>query len=441
MELRENLEKAETLIRNRSIHDFEIFGISSDIIRAESKGLKLESLTRSNESGISLRVLIGGAMGFSYGSEASENLIDAAVTSARHQFKDDHNRIPSLREIPVKINGYDPEVASLGADECISRAIMLENAARETDPRVEKVRKAAFSRSSSQVQILNSQGIQAMFSLTSVSSSLMVMVRQDADVQSGYDFDFSHRLSGFDGEKVGRSAVERATALLGARQLKTTRIPVMFDPTSTAEMLEFISDGFLGENVMKGKSFLRDKRGAKCFSECISLSDNPLDARAADPCPFDGEGVASQHTVLVRDGSVEGFLYDTYWASAAGTGSTGNSVRGGYRSWPTLGTRHICLDPSCEPMSSSLAGLPRVLKVTDIMGMHTANPVTGELSVGISGIILEHGNPVYPVREAALSGNIYEMFTRVISVGDEAREFGHVLCGSLLVDAVDICSQ
>jgi PmbA protein len=92
-------------------------------------------------------------------------------------------------------------------------------------------------------------------------------------------------------------------------------------------------------------------------------------------------------------------------------------------------------------MSQALSNLPQVLKVTDIMGMHTANPITGELSVGITGILLEHGSPAYPVREAALSGNIYDMFSRVISVGDDVRKSGQVLCGSLLVDAVDISSQ
>jgi PmbA protein len=441
MGLRETVEKAAKLLRNKSINDFEVFGISSDIIRAESKGQQLESLTRSNESGISIRVLIQGAMGFSYGFEASENLIDAAVTSAHYQFKDAHNRFPTPGAGYASIEAYDPEVASMGPDDCIGRAVQLENAAHESDPRVEKVRKASFSRSSSRVHIMNSNDIQVFFSMTSVGTSLMVTVRQGSEVQSGHDFDISHQLRSLDVEKVGRSAVARAAALLGAKQLKTTRMPVLFDPMTTADMIEFISDSFLGENVIKGKSYLRDKLGMKCFSECITLSDNPLDERAADSCPFDGEGVPSQNSILVEEGTVKGFLYDSYWASVAGKDSTGNSVRGGYRSWPSLSIRHICLNPSCEPMSHVLSNLPQVLKVTDIMGMHTANPITGELSVGINGILLEHGRPLYPIREAALSGNIYEMFSRVISLGDDVREFGQILCGSLLIDAVDISSQ
>jgi PmbA protein len=435
------MERACALLKIKSIKDFEVFGIFSDAIRAESNHGEVDFLNRSSESGISIRVLMDGAIGFSYGKDADDALIDAAITSARYQFKDEHNQFPSLIGGYPSINAYDQNIASLSPDDCIVRSIQLELAARDADPRVENIRKASFSRSSANIQILNSHGIQSSFSVTSIAASLMVTIRQDSDVQSGYDFDFSHALSGFDVVRIGRSAVSRAARMLGARQLKTMKIPVLFDRDTTAEMIEFISGAFLGENVIKGKSALKDKLGKKCFSECIKLSDNPLDYRAADSCPFDGEGVPSQNTILVNDGSVVAFLYDTYWATLAGKQSTGNSVRGGYRSWPSLGIRHIFLEPGLMPISTQLADLPLVLKVTDIMGMHTANPITGELSVGINGILLEKGVPAYPVREAALSGNIYEMFSRVVAVGDDPRGFGHVLCPSILVDTVDISSQ
>jgi PmbA protein len=437
----DTMERACALLKIKSIKDFEVFGIFSDAIRAESNHGEVDFLNRSSESGISIRVLMDGAIGFSYGKDADDALIDAAITSARYQFKDEHNQFPSLIGGYPSINAYDQNIASLSPDDCIMRSIQLELAARDADPRVENIRKASFSRSSSNIQILNSHGIQSSFSVTSIAASLMVTVRQDSDVQSGYDFDFSHALSGFDVVRIGRSAVSRAARMLGARQLKTMKIPVLFDRDTTAEMIEFISGAFLGENVIKGKSALKDKLGKKCFSECIKLSDNPLDYRAADSCPFDGEGVPSQNTILVNDGSVVAFLYDTYWATLAGKQSTGNSVRGGYRSWPSLGIRHIFLEPGLMPISTQLADLPLVLKVTDIMGMHTANPITGELSVGINGVLLEKGVPAYPVREAALSGNIYEMFSRVVAVGDDPRGFGHVLCPSILVDTVDISSQ
>jgi PmbA protein len=437
----DNVERAYALLEKRSIKDFEVYGLCSDGIRAESKHGEVDFLNRASESGISIRVIMDGAIGFSYGKDADDALIDAAITSARYQFKDNHNQLPSLISGYPHVNAFDQNIASLSPDDCIMRSIQMEQSARDADPRVENIRKASFSRTFSQIEILNSHGIHASFSVTSIAASLMVTVRQDSDVQSGYDFDFSHALSGFDVVNVGRSAVSRAAQMLGARHLKTMKIPVLFDRDTTSEILGFISDAFLGENIIKGKSALKDKLGKKCFSGCIKLSDNPLDARAGDNCPFDGEGVPSQDTILINDGVVVAFLYDTYWATLAGKKSTGSSVRGGYRSWPTLSTRHLCLEPGMMPISKQLEDLPLVLRVTDIMGMHTANPITGELSVGINGVLLERGGLAYPVREAALSGNIYEMFSRVVAVDNDPRGFGHVLCPSILLDSIDISSQ
>lgn len=441
MDLADTMERACALLKKRSAGAFEVFGMASDIIRAESRKGEVDFLTRSRETGIGIRVLINGSMGFSCGREADEALVDAAMTSARHQFSDDINHFPEPQGVYPAIQDPDPGIAGLDPDGCIRQATLLERSARDADPRVEHIRKASFSRSCSEIGILSSHGINARFCVSAVSASLMVTLRENGDVQSGYDFDFSRDLRAFDVVEVGRSAVERAAALLGAKQIRTMRVPVLFDRSSAAEIVEFIADAFVGENVIKGKSALKDKLGEKCFSACLNIADNPLDARAADTCPFDGEGVPSRVTELVNAGVVNAFLYDSYWARRAGAASTGNSVRSGYRSWPSLGSRHLCVEPGGRSMAELLEQLPMVLKVTDIMGMHTANPITGELSVGINGILQERGVTAFPVREAALSGNIYEMLGRVLAVGNDPRGFGHVLCPSLLVDAVDISSQ
>ncbi|MGC9323737.1 MAG: TldD/PmbA family protein [Desulfomonilia bacterium] len=440
MELQDKILRAIAVLKEKSIREYEVFGVTSDTIRTESKDYQMAYLNRSKESGISVRVLIDGSMGFSYGPEATGDLIDAAIHSARYQFKDEYNHIPtSAEDYPVLV-AFDSSVNALMPDECVEQAVLLEKCARNADSRVEKVRKASFSRSLNHVQILNSNGVDQSFDLSTISASLMVMVREGSDAQSGYDFDFKHTQDEMNIENIAKGAVSRATELLGARQIQTMRIPVLLDPMSTAQVLEFISDAFLGENVIKEKSYLKDRLGTKCFSPLIRLTDNPLDSHAADACPFDGEGVPSQVTTLVDDGVVTGFLYDSYWGKVAGYPSTGNSIRGGYRSWPNLGIRHICLQGSEEGLPAVMGNLKHVLKVTDIMGMHTANPVTGELSVGVNGILLDTGVPLYSVREAALSGNIYEMFSRVLAVGNDHRELGQVQCPSVLIDSVDISS-
>ncbi len=441
MDLETKIEKTYDLLKKRSIDDFEIYGTDSDTIRAESKEGSMGSLSKSRESGVGVRLIIDGAMGFAYGAEPTDELVDAAITSARYQFKDQNNHLPPRQEGYEEIDILDPAVGLLAAEDCIARAISLERSSREADSRIHQVRKASFSRTVSRVSIMNSHGIDASTRMSVASASIMVVAKQGDDSQSGYEFDFSHHLDNINVEKVGRQAAFRATEMLQARKMQTTKIPVLFDNTTTAQMLDFISDAFVGENVIKGKSFIADKKGQKYFSDMVRLTDNPLDKRAADASPFDGEGVRSRETVLVDNGTILAFIYDSYWGRVAGESSTGSSLRGGYRAMPTSGVRHLCMEPGREDMKQNLKGLKRVLKITDIMGMHTANPITGEFSVGVSGLFMEEGDPLYPVREAAISGNIYELFSRVMAVGTDVREFGGVLCPSVLIDAIDVSAQ
>lgn len=441
MELETKIEKIYDLLKRRSIHDFEIYGTDSDTIRAESKEGAMGSLSKSKESGIGVRLIIDGAVGFAYGAEPTTELVDAAVTSARYQFKDQNNHLPPRQEGYEEIDILDSAIGRLAAEDCIERAVCLERSARDADSRVHQVRKASFSRTVSRVSIMNSHGIDASAGLSVASASVMVVAKHEDDSQSGYEFDFSHHVRDIDVEKIGRRAALRATEMLHARKMRTTKIPVLFDNTATAQMLDFISDAFVGENVIKEKSFIADKIGRTYFSDVVRLTDNPLDKRAADASPFDGEGVRSRETVLVDNGTILAFVYDSYWGRVAGTSSTGSSLRGGYRAMPISGVRHLCLERGTEDMVQNLKGLKRILKITDIMGMHTANPITGEFSVGVSGLLMEEGVPLYPVREAAISGNIYELFSRVMAVGTDIREFGDVLCPSVLIDAVDLSAQ
>jgi len=434
------MERARDLLERRNVESYEIYAMSTDTIRAEAKRGGVDSLARSRETGVAVRVLAGG-MGFAYGDEPDESLVDAAVSSARYQTKDEFHHLPEVQDGYPEIDAMDPLVVSMDADACIERALRLEQAARDADRRVENVRKASFSRSVSQIRIMSSLGVACMFPLTTVSTSIMVTVKDGDDVQSGHDFDFGHSLGSVNVDEVGRRAAGRAASLIGSRRFTTRRIPVLFDNATSSDIVEFIAESFLGENVLKGKSYLKGRLHTLCFSSCLSIRDVPMDVRAADCCPFDGEGVPSRSTDLVEEGVLKAFLYDSYWARRAKTATTGNSVRPSYRSWPTLASRHLCVARGKEPIAPILEQMPVALKITDIMGMHTANPITGEISVGVNGIVLERGEETYPIREAALSGNIFEMLSRVVSLGDDERAFGHVLCPSILVDAVDIGAQ
>ncbi|MBN1636295.1 MAG: TldD/PmbA family protein [Deltaproteobacteria bacterium] len=440
-DLREKINNVLDLLKKHSIRDYEIFASHYDVIVAESKLAKPSWLNRSNESGISIRLLINGSMGFAYAPEPSDNLVKAAITSATHQYKDKYFQIPLPQGTYQNISIFDPKTLRTIPEDCISQAVKLEMSARDADERIEQVRKSSFSRSVIIKHIVNSNGIDQAGQASFGSASIQTAAKSNDEMQTGYEFGLSHKISEIDVSQIGKAAALKAVSMLGARRIKTMKAPVLFDNSTTSTILGFISYAFLGENISKDKSFLKGKLGTRCFSEEINLCDNPLDDSALDAMSFDGEGIPSQVTPLVEKGVVRSFLYDSYWGNVAKMTSTGNSRRDGFRMRPALGVRHLCMNPGREDMATHLQGIKQGLKITDIMGMHTADPITGDFSVGINGYLLEHGQSVYAVREAVISGNFYDIFNKVIATGNDLREFGRVKCPSMLVDSIDISSK
>ncbi|MCD6570541.1 MAG: TldD/PmbA family protein, partial [Deltaproteobacteria bacterium] len=441
MNIEDKISKTISLLKARSVMAFEIFAAEIDNINVESKKEEVSCLDRCLESGIGLRVIIDGGMGFAYSADPSNELIDAAIQSAKNQFKDRNNVIPYASDGYTKIPIYDKAVLDATVDDCIQKATQLEAASTDADERIAQVRKASYSKSVGRVHIVNSIGIDISNMYTQVRAFTEVMAKDSQDMQTGFDSDLSHYWDGLDIVQVGRRAAKQATQMLGAKHIATTKMPILFDNTMAAQILDFMSNAFLGENVIKGKSFLADKLGKKVFSSNITIFDNPFDPRAEDAGSFDGEGMPSKKTTLVDCGVVTGFVYDTYWGRVANKSSTGNSLRTSYRQAPVSGIRHLCMYPppmETNSLTQALKGLKQVLKVTDIMGMHTSDPISGEFSIGVSGLLIQGGDIIHPVREATISGNIREIFSRVLAIGDDLRGFGHVLTPSILIDKVDV---
>jgi PmbA protein len=70
--------------------------------------------------------------------------------------------------------------------------------------------------------------------------------------------------------------------------------------------------------------------------------------------------------------------------------------------------------------------------------VHSANPVSGDYSVGISGQWIENGEILYPIKEAVMSGNVLEMFRKVEETGKDLKFYGNMGSPSLLIGHMDI---
>jgi PmbA protein len=287
---------------------------------------------------------------------------------------------------------------------------------------------------------MNSSGVAYGYSTTSVSAQIMSVAEDGSDSQTGWDFRTGRFLSDVSFRQVGASAARHAVSLLGARRMSARKAPVLLHSSVAASFLSVLASMLSSEAVQKGKSLLKGKLGQTVVSNMVDIVDDGLMPHGPGTRHIDDEGVPVRRTELVREGVLHGLMYNTLTAARDGVASTGNAVKGGVSALPAVRPINLYLGTSGKrfALEEMLSNMQGGLYVLDAMGVHTANPVSGEFSIGVSGLWVEGGEVKHPVKEAVISGNLLEFFGRVEAVGKDLRFYGKIGSPSLLFGQTDI---
>jgi PmbA protein len=445
MEIEQLTGRIEKLLAEYQPDGYEISFGSSRNLSIDVKEQKIDTFKCSTPVGVSIRVLKSGGMGFSYSSSMEDSalsmMVENAIVGATNQTPDPHNAFPVPSEYPVIERLYDEMMSSVDEQEKIGCAMDLERLALCADPRVKRVRKAHYGESCYEVWIRNSLGVAGKYQGTSVSCSVTVVAEEGDDSQMGWDFGFSNFFSELDVRTVAASAAAKALELLGATKVPTMRCPVVLDNYVATEILEVLAPSFLAENIQKGKSMLAGRKCESLFSRLIRIRDDGTLPGGMATAPFDSEGVPQQNTLLVENGLLKAFLYDTYSANKDGAISTGNGVRGGLKSPPRVGISNFFIENGTSSRAEMIQSINKGVLLTGVMGMHTANPISGDFSVGANGFYIDGGKLSFPIKGIAVAGNILELFRSVDAVGNDIRFYGSVGSPSLKIGALDISGE
>ncbi len=168
----------------------------------------------------------------------------------------------------------------------------------------------------------------------------------------------------------------------------------------------------------------------------MTLVDDPTDARAYGAASHDGEGLACRRNVLIADGVLRMFVYDTVSGRRAGTASTGSAVRGGFAGTPSAGCRALVLAPGDKGLEQILAAVGDGLYVQTVSGIHSGvNTVSGDFSVGAEGLMIRGGTLAEPVREVTVASTLQRMLQGVVEIGGDLRWLPGTAAGQTLAVA------
>jgi PmbA protein len=386
---------------------------------------EVESLSDAGGRGVGVRAFVDGRSGYAYGTDLSEagvrELADAARAAAEVADPDEHGGLPDeCGATPVE-GLASPALGAWSTERKVELALAIERAARSR-PGVTQVESAVYSDAEGSVALANSRGFSAGYAATQAWAYASAFAGEGADLMTGLGVDLGRDPDGLNPEAIGGEAADRALALVGARQPKSRRCPVILDAFVAASFIGFIGSMLSAEAVQRGRSLFADREGDEIAASELALSDDATDPAGPASSPFDGEGSPSRRTALIEDGRLLSFLFDARTARRAGRQTTANASRGSYRSPPSVGTTNLTLDAG----QADLAGLFREagdgLYVTDVAGLHSGvNPVSGTFSVGASGRLVSDGEAADPVRELTIASDLVSMLQGVRALGSQSR--------------------
>lgn len=444
MNLESALKTAVRKIKEKRLDGFEVAGIYESALEIEVKRQMVELCNRSMIAGIAVRVVSGGRMGMAstaeISSDAISKMVDQALTSLESAKPSEKSIVPAPAGKVSRIEGESfGQLAEIPHEAKLKTAMLLESEAMAFDSRIVQVQGARYEERSVEMLIVNSLGIDARAAREIVSCELKTIAEDKGESEAAYDLAWSTRFSDLDPAKIAKSAAAAAVAKLGGVALTTQLADVIFSPKAAALIVSLLAPSFFADNIQRGASRLVGRLNERVYHQSVNLTDDGLMMNGLGSFPFDGEGVPKQRTNLISNGVVAGWLYDAATAKVDSCKSTGNCVRYRVDRPIEIGVGNCAMANGELSTAELFSKVANGIYITDLMGLHTANAVSGDFSLAAQGSLIANGKLSDPLRTFTVAGNIHEIFSKVIGIADDQKFLGRHGAPSFAVSEVSLC--
>ncbi|MCL5108936.1 MAG: TldD/PmbA family protein [Chloroflexi bacterium] len=407
----------------RQAEEAEVYSVRVEDTPVSFEANKLKILQTRRISGLSLRLIKNGRVGFTASTkpEPAADLVDRALAVAEFGAEAKFS-LPSsgvVREVP----GYDPLVEGLELDAMIELGQRLIEKLRAYNPAI--LCGASIGRYVSTMELLNSRGGSVGEHKTVLSASLGGNLIEGTSMLDVWESDASC-LASLDFDATVQRVIDQFEMAKTTGSLPTGELPVIFVPKAFAEtLLSPLIVAFNGKTVQQGASPLKGRLGEQVFDPRLSIYDDGTLPYAPRSGPTDDEGVPSRRTPLVENGVAKNFYYDLQTAGLVGAESTGNGFRS-LESLPGPSTTNTVVAEGDTSLADMIADVKEGLIVYQVMGAWAGNLLAGDFSANVHlGYKIENGQLAGRVKDTMIAGNVYEAFKeRLQALGDKAEWVG-----------------
>ena len=395
----------------------EVFQVASLSTPISFEANRLKSVDARDSSGVALRIIKDGRIGFSSTTDMGdmEGLVARAVEMLPFGAKASMD-FPPASEYP-DVPTFDQATSDLKSEVMVEVGSKLIDKMHADWPDI--VWSAGVSKSVSTTRLLNSHGCHAEETTSAIGIGMEGTLVKDTDM-----------LFVWEGQSTCHPTLDTAAIIASIeRKLNwaenvapapTGQIPVIFTPAAVADLLiDPLLEGFNGRNIVQSSSPLIEKLGSLVLDPRLSVWDDPTIPFIPGSGAFDGEGVPSNRLPLIKQGVIANFIYDLQTAGQAGARSTGSAHRG-LGSQPSPDTSVIVIDPGDTSFADMIAGYPKALVVESFLGAGQGNTLGGDFSANVLlGYAVENGVVIGRVKDTMVAGNVYTILKNLDALGSE----------------------
>ena len=400
---------------------------------------EVETIEYNRDKGIGVTVYLGQHKGHAstsdFSSAAMRETVEAAHNIARFTAADPCAGLPERQLLATPEQGftdldlYHPWLIPVA--DAIDLAQRCEQAAFAVSPQISNSEGASVSIQEGQFVFANSAGFIGGYPTSRHYLSCSVIAGKDESMQRDDWYSTARNSRDLASpEAIGDYAARRALSRLGARKIRTCKVPVLFESPLASSLIGNFIHLVSGGSLYRKMSFLVDSLGQQVFSKQVQISERPHLRGGLASGMFDNDGVATQEREVVADGVVHGYFLSAYTGRKLGMQTTGNAG----------GCHNLIVHSGSDDFRALLKKMGRGLLVTELLGQGV-NYVNGDYSRGAAGYWVEGGEIVHAVEEVTIAGNLRQMFLNIAAVGNDVLVRGSKQVGSILVEQMKVAGR
>ena len=227
-------------------------------------------------------------------------------------------------------------------------------------------------------------------------------------------------------EQVAKNSLE----MLKAKTPPSGKYSLILDPGMAGAIAhESFGHGLEADQVLRGRSYLKEKLNKKVASEICVICDTPSLDNELGSYFFDDEGIKAGKNVLVDNGILKNFIYDRRTASALNGVPQGNGRRESYAHMLHPRMSNTYFEPGEYKLEEMISEIKEgVMVVRSDFGME--DPIGGSVqATSRKGYLIENGEKTKLVRGITLSGRVLDLLQSIDAISNDKTDLHGGTCG------------